>query len=143
MKRNWHIPSGKISPRHTNETIDYESLRSEWAVAAVLGGSPDYRHYPGPDEGHDLIINGVTVQVKFNHYPDGDLYIMGDEEMTADIAILVTPRDNLLALVGWTTKEEFESKHRIVDYGYGSRKALPQSELKGMRDLLCMSERKC
>jgi hypothetical protein len=141
MKKMFGIASGKAAHWLSQVQADFESLESEWAVAAVLGGKPDYRHYPGPDDGHDLMVNGTSIQVKLNHYEDGDLYVNYDENMNSDIAVLVTPAgDHLFALKGWTTGTDFESLHEVRDYGYGKRKALPQTKLHPMRRLICISE---
>ena len=136
LKREWNIPRGKISPWLGDIEADQEALCAEWAVGAVLGTLPDCTHHPGPDDGTDLRIPNLTVQVKLNHYPDGDLYVNAGEEITSDVAVLVVPEGDYLCLCGWVDRETFHREATIKNYGYGDRLAYPRSKLFGMNRLM-------
>lgn len=130
------IPRKKVSPRIGSTQADYEALCAEWAVGALLGGDPDLSHFSGKDDGTDIVIPQLSVQVKLNHYEDGDLYLNEGEELKADVAVLVIPDGKYLRLAGWIDRDTFEASASTTDYGYGPRKYVAQSSLFGMNTLM-------
>ena len=90
----------------------------EWAtqMGLTIDERPSLRHIP--DKGYDLIINGVTIDVKCTRYIDG--HLAANLGSTADLIILVTPADTynmtgdyskednpMMKIQGWVTGDEF------------------------------------
>lgn len=91
-----------------------DGWRAEVAVAAWLGLRLERLH-AGPDGGVDLALPFGSLQVKFNHYADGDLYTPHyDPELHADMAVLVRPHGRDLRVGGWIDRATFTAQaHRL------------------------------
>lgn len=137
-KRKAGIPQGKYDRKRDQVATDYDGLCGEYAAATALRTHLDEELYLHGDPGYDLILDGETVQVKYNHYPYGDLYVNTPDELTADIAVLTTAtaRPDVVRVAGWTRREAFLSRHRAKNYGYGRRCAMAQDELEGVTQCL-------
>lgn len=76
----------------------------------------------GFDRGVDFTVGGETVQVKWNGYVGGDLYLSAAEPtLRADYAILATPAtrdydDDRLILVGWIDREGFQHEAHQLEW---------------------------
>lgn len=135
-KRMKGIPSTKFDRRRSQVAIDVAGLQGEWAVALLLGVQLDERSLLHGDGGADLTYQGRRVQVKHNSHPQGDLYFNTLDDFDTDIAILtVSGGENIVRIVGWIGREEFESRCHVTDYGYGSRVAVGQSDLRRLDEL--------
>jgi hypothetical protein len=117
----------------------------------------------GADGGADLTYRGLRIQVKFNRYPSGDLYVADPAEtLRADVLALVTPlagrragrgaEDDLAALrvAGWISAAGFRAKARRRPWmgsapgmpakavGVGQEDLMPGARLKADLDLLSL-----
>jgi hypothetical protein len=143
-KKEYNVTDKKFDANNTSWAVNLMGHLGEKAVAKVYNVSVDDRVLTGGDEGHDLIINGKTIQVKTT--VTKQLIFNSKELFTADYAILVT-------LVGDRTQPHIDS-HFIVwgdisrdkflevcyekDYGYGVRYVCNTNDLS--RDLDGISE---
>jgi hypothetical protein len=138
-KKEYNVTDKKFDANNTSWAVNLMGHLGEKAVAKVYNVSVDDRVLTGGDEGHDLVINGKTIQVKTT--VTRQLIFNSKELFTADYAILVT-------LVGDRTQPHIDS-HFIVwgdisrdrflevcyekDYGYGVRYVCNTNDLS--RDL--------
>jgi hypothetical protein len=138
-KKEYNVTDKKFDTNNTSWAVNLMGHLGEKAVAKIYNVSVDDRVLTGGDEGHDLVINGKTIQVKTT--VTRQLIFNSKELFTADYAILVT-------LVGNRTQPHIDS-HFIVwgdisrdrflevcyekDYGYGVRYVCNTNDLS--RDL--------
>ena len=51
--------------------MDRAALEGEAAVALLVGGEADFRQRPGGDEGYDLLVGDLRVEVKHTRHRGG------------------------------------------------------------------------
>lgn len=111
--------------------IDYLGIRAEQAVAKAYG--IDY--FPtslGIDDGADMFVNDLSIDVKSTFHSDGRLLIKSKDAVKADIFVLVsdTPDEDLMKIIGWTSKQKFLSSCEETDFmGKGKCYTMDQSAL--------------
>lgn len=101
--------------------IHYEGALAELAVEKWLGTACDESFSWTGDDGYDMVLPfGWTIEVKYRdgQYSDFGLKSRDPDGFKADIGILVWPsnRENVLEIVGWTTKIHFIKKCIEEDY---------------------------
>jgi len=98
----------KISPHAALET-EIAGLKGEYATAQYFGIKVDGSFEA--DNGHDLVINGYTVDVKYSSWPNGDLYFTSLRHFKADIGLLAVASYkgslNTVRLAGWMFRSLF------------------------------------
>lgn len=114
--------------------------RSELAVAKLLGLKMDATFSLSGDGGHsDLVMpSGKTVQVKYRERVGWDYAIGSDnpKDFKDDYGVLVYPdkTPNSFIIAGVITREEFEEKATVTNYGYGPRLRVGPESLHPIRD---------
>ena len=127
---------------HPTEQVHRMALLSELACARYLGSEAKYtpRHEGSGDGGVDITFRGWSIDVKFNNWPGGDLYVPEGRRPSADIGVLATStraKGKHLELAGWIWRERFEELSVVKEYreGGGKVRAVPQGALSSMREL--------
>jgi hypothetical protein len=89
------------------------------------------------DYGVDLWWDDYSIDVKFSNKQDGDLIFDTMDKFKAQIAILVTRTDNqnVMNVVGWMTRKEFERKCQSHNFGYGERLVVGNTKLNPIEEL--------
>jgi len=157
-KENAGVSSKKVDGEMTDEQLHYVGLKAERAVAKLLRvGMNTDNTYDG-DGGHDLMYNGLTVDVKCSQM---DLKIPPGK-FTADIVVLVQPysygvqkyagllwkpiedvfvdkpafRWRNVLVSGWIDRATFAEKHYMRSFaGNPEVEFLEATELRPMADL--------
>ena len=110
QKRGRGQQNQKISPHSALET-EIAGLKGEYAAAQYFGLKVDGSFEA--DKGHDLVINGYTVDVKYSSWPNGDLYFTSISHFKADIGLLTVASHkgslNTVRLAGWMFQELFDA----------------------------------
>jgi hypothetical protein len=125
----------------------FDALRSECAVAKVLGLPYTVEIYAGGDGGVDLWLNELTslgrsVQVKWRGEPEKDLATDGlnfHHDLKADIYVLTWPGvGRKIVLAGYCTKADFIKRilARPPDRMLGLKYAYKWQDLKPIEDLI-------
>ena len=143
------VPNYRIHPTKSDLQTHYEGCRAEYAVAKVLNGSADWTCSLHGDDGMpDIDLpDGTTVQVKYRRKRGWDFALLGDdyEEFTSDIGILVWPANGddvrstshqSVDIVGYITREQFEKRAIIKNYGYGARLVVEANQLEPIEALV-------
>lgn len=115
--------SGVVNQRRDNRSddeIDYLGIRAETAVAKAY----DLSYTPsalGIDEGVDMYAGDISIDVKSTFHTDGRLLLKSKEAAKADIFIMVsdTPEDDVMNLIGWTSRDRFLQDCQETDFGKG------------------------
>lgn len=115
--------SGVVNQRRDNRSddeIDYLGIRAETAVAKAY----DLPYTPsalGIDEGVDMYADDISIDVKSTFHTDGRLLLKSKEAAKADIFIMVsdTPEDDVMNLIGWTSRDRFLQDCQETDFGKG------------------------
>lgn len=114
--------------KNTSEGINIIGHLGEQAVAKVLGIPVDTTVLTGGDAGHDLTLNGTTIQVKTSILPK--LIFNAKHLFKSDVAVLVqyigadnrtAHEDPRFQIWGWVDQEEFFKSYYNEDFGYGRR----------------------
>ena len=128
------VPNYRFDESHSDFDIHYVGVLAEIAVAKVLGISVDKNIDLGGDQKFDLVWKGLKIQVKYNHYSWGELYLVKGEPLVADVYVLVVGDIHKMTIKGWATRNDF-AKATIKNYGYGERLALFQKQLREFAEL--------
>jgi hypothetical protein len=126
-KQEFNVTDRKFDAKNTSWAVNLMGHLGERAVAKVYGVSVDDRVLTGGDAGHDLIINGKTVQVKTTI--TRQLIFNSRQSFSAEYAILVTlvgdrtqPHiDSHFIVWGDISQEKFLNICFEKDFGYGVR----------------------
>jgi hypothetical protein len=92
----------------SDQDIDYLGLRGETAVAKAY----DLDYSPaalGIDDGVDMFIAGMSMDVKTSFHSEGVLLFKNPDAVKADLLFMATntPEEDVMWLLGWTTREYF------------------------------------
>ena len=110
--------SGVVNQRKDNnrsdDDVDKLGYAGEYAVAKLfnLKFNPSIL---GIDDGFDLWINDLSIDVKTTFYETGVLLFKSKEAFKADVGILVTATgsENIFKIVGFISRKEFKEKSEI------------------------------
>ena len=92
----------------------------------------------GVDDGCDLFLHDIGIDVKSTFYKTGKMLFKSREAFKADACILVTATDqpNEMEVVGWLSRKEFlevSEKSQLGQYSGGF--AVEQEKLRPLSDL--------
>jgi len=102
--------------KRTDDDVDKLGYKGEFVVAKIFN-LPFNPGVAGIDDGYDLWINDLSVDVKTTFYPSGVLLFKSIQSFKADVSILVTATkdENTFNVVGFIPKKEFEKKSKVFN----------------------------
>jgi hypothetical protein len=123
-KKDYNVTDKKFDANNTSWAVNLMGHLGEKAVAKVYNVSVDNRVLTGGDEGHDLVIDGKTIQVKTT--VTKQLIFNAKHLFSADYGILVTlvgdrkqPHINSHFIVwGCISRNKFMDVCYEKDFGY-------------------------
>lgn len=133
----------RYDTRRSGIEINYLGILAEITTEKELGLPVDESISLHGDGGLDSYSGDLTFQIKYNTYLDGDLYVNSLNTLSAHIYILVVGDEHEMFTVGWAYQKDFTSRSVKKNYGYGTRVAIPQSNLRrtsALRVILDRSE---
>ena len=119
----------------------FDMMRSELAVSRLASG--EWTPTIGKaDKGFDVKHGTTLIQVRYNHYDDGDFYGV-DERLKCHVGVLVTPwkspmsNETDVAIVGFVTRGDFTERRQQKRYVKGGPMnwVVEQHELRPASDL--------
>lgn len=127
----------------SGESLDYLGLRAEIAVAKIFNADYD-PNSRGIDNGVDMWIGGVGIDVKATFHQNGRLLFKSLDAFRARIAILATAgaAENVVNVIGCISKETFAKKCSEFDVGKGIGYAVEQNDLEPLNALWDFTTRK-
>ena len=128
--------SGVVNQRRderSDNDIDLLGLKAELAVSKLFNISHDVFRF-GVDSGIDMWLGDMSIDVKATFHKNGHLLFKNSESFRSDIAVLVTEDKNeeQLIVVGFCSKNKFNSLAEPKDFGHGVGMALHQDNLQPM-----------
>lgn len=138
VKRAANIKSRKYDKNKTEYELHYIGALGELAIRKATGSKMDTNVYSIGDQGIDMVVNGVSAQIKTFAYGGKtlDFFIDDMEQFKAPVCIgvqLLSPVR--LRIMGYIGVDRFERIASHKNYGYGSRLCVPDSELKPLSEL--------
>lgn len=131
--RESNIVNNKKGPQSNYET-DLEGMASELAAAKALNVWPDLTE---DIQAHDLIYNGLTIDVKTTKYKTGRLVAtLGKKNKACDYYVLLVGECPTYDIKGFAKRENLLSEDTITDLGWGKLHALTQDKLTSIADFL-------
>ena len=115
--------------------MDLLGVKAELAVAKCLG-IPHF-HQPGFDDGSDMYLGDISIDVKATFHASGHLLFRTAEHFKASCAVLVTSTDadDVMLLAGWLPRKQFLERAFEIDLGGGPTLACRQNKLLPMSEL--------
>lgn len=125
--------SGIVNQRRddrSDQDIDYLGIRAEAAVSKAYN-VPYHPTSLGVDDGVDMYAGDVSIDVKSTFHTGGRLLLKSKAAAMADLFVLVsnTPEEDIMNILGWTTRDYFLNNCTEADFGGGGGFILPQSSL--------------
>jgi len=125
----------KVDESRTEDVVEMLGVKAELAVAKCL----DIPHFfqPGFDDGSDMFLGDISIDVKATFHAGGQLLFRSAEHFKANCAVLVTSTeaDDVMLLAGWLPRKQFLVCAVEVDLGRGPTLACKQDELLPMSEL--------
>jgi len=129
------IVDQKVDESRTQSSVEMLGVKAERAVAKCL----DIPHFfqPGFDDGSDMFLGDISIDVKATFHPSGQLLFRTAEHFKASCAVLVTSTDadDVMMLVGWLPRKQFLERAVEIDLGHGPTLACKQTKLLPMSEL--------
>ena len=130
--------SGVVNQRRDNgrsdADLDLLGVKAEVAVSKVFNLDHDYSM--GVDDGHDLWLDDISVDVKATFHKGGRLLFKKKESFKADCAVLVCQlRPDQFNVAGYASKATFMDKAEELDLGHGKGWAMDQADLSALERL--------
>lgn len=131
--------SGVVNQRRDHRSdadIDYLGIRAETAVAKAYG-LPYTPSALGIDEGVDMYAGDISIDVKATFHTEGRLLLKSKDAAKADLFIMVsnTPEDDVMNLLGWTSRTRFLEQCQETDFGKGVCFTMEQDQLYSVSSL--------
>jgi len=124
-----------VSPRLENSAqsrneANIWGFKAEFAVARLFDIEPPTINVV-TDNGVDLWMDDVSIDVKFSNKERGPLIFDTADKFKADIAVLVgrTDSDRTLRVNGWISKQAFVDRAKPHNFGYGNRLRMDVSDI--------------
>tara|TARA_R110002126_G_C10303369_1_gene487258 strand:- start:311 stop:802 length:492 start_codon:yes stop_codon:yes gene_type:complete len=139
VKEALHTRSNKFTSDRSEFELHYIGFIGEFVVAKALGVSTDRSVKIGSDNGVDLMFRDASIQVKAFTYTAGDPDLLFNSltEFKADLAVGVQILSPVRTkIMGWMSREDFVTKHRVSNYGYGDRVVVGQKQLSPISALI-------
>ena len=122
------------SGRSDND-LDYLGLRSELAVSKAFNIQHNLFQL-GIDEGVDLWLDDISIDVKSTFYKTGKLLFKNAEAFKASCAVLVCENlENEMIIAGYVPKKIFLENCYKKDLGHGIGLVLDQEKLRPISNL--------
>ena len=122
--------------KKNNLDIDINGAAAEIIIARYYNIYPDL--FTGPHRrGHDLILNGLKIDVKSTWYSPG--YIMcglHSEIQDADVYILVNSRFPVCIIKGAVRAADLIQDQNIKDMGFGNNYILEETQLRPLDEVI-------
>lgn len=125
----------RIMDHRDNVETHLIGLLGEYAVARLLSVPFDESAMVAGDLVKDIVINGVTVEVKTLR---GYLAFRQLEDFKADVAVLVWHKPGItdrVSVQGWVDRPAFVAGHFMDDFGYGPRPCMQPAQLHAISTL--------
>jgi hypothetical protein len=124
-----------VSPRLENNAQSRQEaniwgFKAEFAVARLFDIEPPTVNVV-TDNGVDLWMDDISIDVKFSNKERGPLIFDTADKFKADVAVLVgrTDKDRTLRVNGWVSKQTFVDHAVAHDFGYGERLKMDVSDI--------------
>ncbi len=135
------IKSNLFGRHKMNEATSHlNGVMAEMAAAWLVGSEIDKTSKLGGDKGApDFWKNGLSYEVKFTGFPNGDFIVPYRDPLkfVADIGIVVNPGNTptRVKVMKWITREDFLDNYHVRDYGAGDRAAISQDKMTDIEEL--------
>lgn len=114
--------------------LDLLGVKAEVAVSKVF--DLNHNHAIGVDDGRDLWLDDISIDVKATFYSTGRLLFKKRESFKADCAVLVFQfSPTKFNVVGYISRPMFLVQAHEVDLGHGKGWAMDQDQLNPMEKL--------
>lgn len=121
---------GYSSSAYWNKSSHYCGILGEIAYARHYGVPVDSNLDPLGDDGFDLRILGLSIDVKTTKYSPPILKINSMDDMKSDmLALALVQGGCFIELCGFCDRERLKSRGYKHDFGYGERLCINQSDL--------------
>lgn len=120
----------------SDSDVDLLGLKAELSVSNVF--SCDHNVFQlGIDDGADMFLNKISIDVKSTFHENGKLLFKSLEAFKAHCAVLVTATKqvDVMAIVGFTPKAEFQKYAIKQDLGHGPCFTMEQQYLRPIENL--------
>ena len=130
--------SGVVNQRkdkgRSDADLDLLGVKAELAVSKVF--DLDHIHAVGVDDGRDVWLDDISVDVKATFYTTGRLLFKKREAFKADCSILVCQQaPDRMHVVGYIPKTHFMDQAYEIDLGHGKGWAMDQENLLPLEKL--------
>ena len=114
--------------------LDLLGVKAEVAVSKVF--DLNHNHAIGVDDGRDLWLDDISIDVKATFYSTGRLLFKKRESFKADCAVLVCQfSPTKFNVVGYISRPMFLAQAHEIDLGHGKGWAMDQDQLNPMEKL--------
>ena len=111
-----------------DDALDRLGVMAELVVAKIF--DLDHQHLIGVDDGTDLWVDDLSIDVKATFHDGGHLLFKSREAFKADCSVLVCQlAPDTYRVAGYASKQTFLKKAQEKDFGHGPGWALEQEEL--------------
>jgi hypothetical protein len=142
-KEKHNVEDKMFDINNTSEGINIIGHLGEQAVGQALGIPVDTTVMVGGDDGSDMVLDGMTIQVKTSQLKS--LIFNAPWLFKSDIAIMVqfvgadktrSWEDPQFKIWGYIDRETFLSNHYKKNYGYGERLVMDVPDLNPIENFL-------
>ena len=125
--------SGVVNQRkdkgRTDQDLDMLGLMSELSVARIFNIKHNLFQM-GVDDGSDMFLHNISIDVKSTFYPTGKLLFKSKASFKSDCAVLACKiAQNQINVAGFIPKKVFLAQAEQRDLGHGKGWIIEQSEL--------------
>lgn len=123
------------SGRNDND-VDLLGIKAEAVVSKVLGCNHNVFQL-GVDDGVDMFLGNVGIDVKSTFHENGKLLFKSLEAFKASCAVLVTAskESDVMIIKGWIPRKNFHAEAQSEDLGHGLCVTVKQAHLRPIEGL--------
>lgn len=136
LSRMAGVKNQKMDNSRVDTDIDILGAKAELAVALVFDADFSINRM-GIDDGCDLFLHDIGVDVKSTFYQTGKMLFKSKEAFRADVCVLATATNqpNEICVVGWLPRKQFLEIAKQSDDGKYHGWAVEQDKLRPLEEL--------
>jgi hypothetical protein len=124
----------RVSKKHSSHEINLLGVAAEYVCWRMIGGYWYRYSKSGTDPGWEIIKNGITFQVKGNHYDDGSFYMGEKLKMKADYGLLVIKGPGIhYSVAGIISRSKYHRLRTLKTWGGPPVLAVTQDQMDDPR----------
>jgi hypothetical protein len=132
-----NVRSKKVDQSKTETGVHVEGVAGEFACASVFDVDVNRNIDESGDDGYDLVIPPLTIEVKTRSGPGDFAMYNNSDDLSADIGILCwgIKNTNSVRVYGWISRTMWKVRAQTLYFGKQKRRGIKRKKMRPINEL--------